>query len=163
MKPKKFFSYLGIAILIAGVAIWGIISNYYERQEIINGNTNPIAEVVMYKNAGCQCCDKWADYLERNGYSVTINESTAMASFKEQQNVPPAMGSCHTALIDGYVVEGHVPIEDINRLLANRPEAVGIAAPGMPASSPGMNTALNEPYDVYLFDREGNTYLFASH
>lgn len=163
MKPTKFFTYLGIATLIAGVAIWNIISNYYERQEKMNGNAIPAGEVVMYKNPGCECCDKWAAYLERNGYNVTINESTVLASFKNEQNVPQAMGSCHTALIDGYVVEGHVPVEDINRMLTNRPDAVGIAAPGMPASSPGMNTALNKPYDVYLFDSEGNTALFASH
>lgn len=160
MKPKTFFISISVLIFAAGVTIWMIIDNYYEHRANMNPNA---VEITMYKNAGCQCCDKWAGYLERNGYSVTINESAAMTSFKEEQNVPPAMSSCHTALIDGYVVEGHVPVEDINRMLASRPEAIGIAAPGMPASSPGMNTALNEPYDVYLFDREGNTALFASH
>lgn len=160
MKPKTFVISASIAVAVAGIIIWNIIDNYYERQE----NRSPaITEITMYKNPGCQCCDKWATYLERNGFEVTVHESANLTAVKEQHGVPGEMSSCHTALIGNYVVEGHVPAGDINRLINEEMPVKGIAAPGMPASSPGMNTALNEPFDVYLFDSNGNTQIFARH
>lgn len=164
MKPSRFFTYAGIAILAAAGAIWYIISDYYARQEAQNMTQGvQTSEVVMYKNPGCQCCEKWADYLERNNYSVEVHEASNIGSLKKENGVPADMSSCHTALIGGYVVEGHVPVEDIQRMLAEQPEAIGIAAPGMPASSPGMNTALNQPYNVYLFNKQGYSKLYAKH
>jgi len=159
MKPRNFFILLGVLFTVAGVLIWNIISNYNDRQENKSSNAQ---EVVMYKNPGCQCCQKWANYLRQHGYKVSVNEPDNMPAIKAKYHVPQDMQSCHTAIINGYVVEGHVPIQDINQLLQKHPAVVGIAAPGMPASSPGMNTALNEPYNVYLFSGNGST-LFRQH
>lgn len=160
MQVKTYLIFTGIAVTIAGVAIWNIIDNYYGRQE---ASTPASADVVMYKNPGCQCCDKWAEYMQGAGYSVAVQEADDIYSIKTTYGVPASMSSCHTAVIDGYVVEGHVPLVDLNRLLSERPNAIGLAAPGMPASSPGMNTALNEPYEVYLIDSMGAGSLYARH
>lgn len=101
--------------------------------------------------------------MQRNGYSVSVIESQNLLSVKAEHGIPREMGACHTALIDGYVIEGHVPAGDIKRLLNEGPDVVGLAVSGMPASSPGMNTALNQPYEVSLFDRQGNTTVYAKH
>jgi len=153
MKSKNFLIFLGVLLTVAGVLIWNIINNYYEQQQKPSLNTE---EVVMYKNPGCECCEKWADYMRHNGYQVTVHEAQNMPATKAKYGVPQNMQSCHTALLGGYVIEGHVPIADINRLLKEQPKVWGIAAPGMPASSPGMNTALNQPYTVYLFSDNGS-------
>lgn len=162
MNQKRVLILTLIAIVTTGLIFWLGSSDEKDSQsdvDVIADGT----EVVMYKNFGCQCCDKWADYLQRHGFNVTAEESMNLNGFKNEKKVPGNMRSCHTALVDGYVVEGHVPVEDINRLLSESPQVIGITAPGMPASSPGMNTDLNEPYSVYRFDAEGNTALFASH
>ncbi|MGD8428603.1 MAG: DUF411 domain-containing protein [Balneolaceae bacterium] len=159
MKTKNFLIFLGVILTVAGILIWNIISNYYERQETAPQKTT---EVVMYKNPGCECCDKWASYMQQHGYKVSVNQSQNMPALKTKYGVPGNMESCHTALIGGYIIEGHVPIEDINRLLKEQPAVIGIAAPGMPASSPGMNTAFNKPYNVYLFNDSGSK-IYARH
>lgn len=160
MKPSRFFTYVFFLLLAAGGAIWYIISDYYARQEA--GSTNS-ADIVMYKNPGCECCNKWASYMQRNGYSISVIASQNLQGVKAEYGIPREMGACHTALIDGYVIEGHVPAGDIKRLRNERPDAVGLAVPGMPASSPGMNTALNQPYEVFLIDRQGNTTVYSKH
>ncbi|MAO65105.1 MAG: hypothetical protein CL666_08905 [Balneola sp.] len=111
---------------------------------------DPIS-VTMYKNPNCQCCSKWATYLENNGFSVEEIPTDTLASVKKQKGVPDQLGACHTALIDGYVVEGHVPVGAINKLLNERPETKGIAVPGMPAESPGMAENPGS-VDVYFFN-----------
>lgn len=160
MKPRKFFTYASLIILAAGGAIWYIVSDYYARPDT---NSNAKADIVMYKNAGCQCCDKWAQYMEGSGYSVKTVADQNLYAIKSQEGIPQDMGACHTALIGDYVVEGHVPAEDVMRLLREQPDAKGLIVPGMPASSPGMNTALNEPYKVYLLKNDGSTEVYAQH
>lgn len=165
MKMNRFLAYAALIILVAGGAIWYKIDDYYSRQQSESVSaTTPAAEVVMYKNPGCQCCDKWAEYMEGYGYDVsTVESQEKLYSVKQNQGIPQDMGSCHTALLGDYVIEGHVPVQDIQRLLSERPDAIGLAAPGMPASSPGMNTALNEPYKVYLMHKDGSTEVYAQH
>lgn len=160
MKPSRFFTYASLVILLAGGAVWYIISDYYARQ---NSQSSSKAEVVMYKNPGCECCDKWASYVEGSGYSVKTVEAENLYAIKADQGIPQNMGACHTAIAGDYVIEGHVPAEDIMRLFREKPDAAGLVVPGMPASSPGMNTALNKPYDVYLLKNDGSTEVFASH
>jgi len=159
MNFKTYFLFTFIA-LVSGAIIWTFIDNNSEHSESEQPET---ADVIMYKNPGCQCCDKWAEYMQGAVFSVAVQEAGDIYSIKKSRGIPDAMSSCHTALIDGYVVEGHVPLQDINRLLAERPNAIGLAAPGMPASAPGMNTALNEPYAVYLIDSTGTESLYARH
>ena len=160
MKTNRFLAYASLVILLAGGAIWYIISDYYEHQE---NAASRKADIVMYKNDGCQCCDKWAQYMQGSGYSVENVTAENLYAIKADQGVPRDMGSCHTAIVGDYVVEGHVPAEDVMRLLREQPDARGLVVPGMPASSPGMNTALNEPFKVYLIKNDGSTEVYAQH
>lgn len=159
MKPSRFFAYASAIVILAAGAIWYIVSDYNARQN----SPTAKADVVMYKNAGCQCCDKWASYMQGSGYSVEIVEAQNLAAIKADQGIPQNMGACHTALVGDYVVEGHVPAEDIMRLQKEAPDAQGLVVPGMPASSPGMNTALGEPFEVYLLKNDGSTEVYARH
>jgi hypothetical protein len=98
------------------------------------------ASIEVWKSATCECCGAWVKHLEANGFTVKVNaaEPSALASLKRQAGIGDKLASCHTALIDGYVIEGHVPGTDIKRLVAERPQAIGLAVPGMPVGSPGM-------------------------
>lgn len=122
---------------------------------------------TMWKDPGCGCCSAWASRVEAAfGRKLAVVKSPNMAGVKAAQGVPASLQSCHTALIDGVVVEGHVPPEDIKRLLAERPAGVkGLAVPGMPAGSPGMDVGHNhrQPYQVMAFDAAGKATVFASH
>ena len=105
----------------------------------------------------------WVTHLEENGFMVKATDVPNINSIKQEVWVPGRVGSCHTAIIDGYVIEGHVPAEDILRLLADRPPVKGIAVPGMPMGSPGMEGPNPQPYDVIAFDENGELTHFASH
>jgi hypothetical protein len=103
--------------------------------------------------------------MEDNGYQVKVEESRDLSATKNQYEVPPQLQSCHTAIVDGYVIEGHVPVADIERLLDERPDIAGLAVPGMPVGSPGMEVegAAPQPFDVIAFDKAGNIQIFASY
>src|SRR6188508_227244 len=109
-------------------------------------------KIDVYKSATCGCCAKWVDHLRAHGFTVTSTDMDDMDAVKTKYKVPPEAQSCHTAIVDGYVIEGHVPASDIQRLLKERPKVVGVAAPGMPAGSPGMDIPGSPPYDVVTFD-----------
>ena len=124
--------------------------------------------LTVYKTPTCGCCAAWASYMEREGFRVETRDLPSLAAVKDSLGVPADLGSCHTGVVDGYVVEGHVPAESVRRMLAERPDARGLAVPGMPIGSPGMEQGdLRQPYDVLLvgeggeaavYDRvEGNT------
>jgi len=121
-------------------------------------------EVVVYKSSTCGCCRQWVDYLISRGYHVTAKDldDAGLARLKADLGVGRAVSSCHTATIAGYVIEGHVPAADIERLLRERPKVLGLAAPGMPGGAPGMDTS-KDPYDVLTFDAKGTTTVFAKH
>jgi hypothetical protein len=121
-------------------------------------------EVTLHKDPGCGCCGQWAEHMRANGFTVKEIDTNAMAEVKRAAGVPQALGSCHTARVGGYVIEGHVPAADVRRLLAERPKVVGLAAPGMPMGSPGMEGPYpSDRYDVVSFDADGNARVFASH
>jgi len=122
--------------------------------------------IEVRKTNGCGCCLAWMEHLEENGFAPTGQDMFAglLVRFKLDNGVPPRMVSCHTALVDGYVIEGHVPASDIRRLLAERPDAVGLAVPEMPLGSPGMDQGRwREAYDVFLIRNDGSTEVFASY
>lgn len=125
------------------------------------GAETPVVEV--YKSPTCGCCGMWVAHLESNGFQVRSIDVRSMTPVRRQAGVPRGVASCHTALVDGYVVEGHVPAEDIRRLLAERPDVAGIGVPGMPIGSPGMEGPNPQPYDVLAFDEDGSLTHFASH
>jgi hypothetical protein len=122
--------------------------------------------IEVWKSATCKCCGNWVKHLEANGFAVTVNSATpsALEALKRQAGIPDKLASCHTAKIDGYVIEGHVPASDIERLVAEHPDAVGLTVPGMPVGSPGMEQGAEfEPYDVLLINKDGSTEVFAKH
>ncbi|MFO8151971.1 DUF411 domain-containing protein [Thioalkalivibrio sp.] len=118
-------------------------------------------EITVYKTPTCGCCTKWVDHLQENGLEVKSVDVRSLNRIKALAGVSPELASCHTAMVDGYVIEGHVPAEDIKRLLAERPEVRGLTVPGMPHGSPGMETGRQDAYQVLTFDADGNTGVFA--
>jgi hypothetical protein len=106
---------------------------------------------TVHKNPWCGCCLAWVAHLERHGFAVTVVDVEDLAPLKQKLGVPVHLASCHTAEIDGYTIEGHVPAEAIHRLLDERPAVAGLAVPGMPAGSPGMESDMPEAYDVIAF------------
>lgn len=116
--------------------------------------------VTVYKSPTCGCCNKWIEHLEANGYDVVAHDVRDLNAVKRQLGIAPALASCHTAIVDDYLVEGHVPADVIGRLLEERPAIAGIAVPGMPMGSPGMEGPYSEPYDVLAFDRAGKISVF---
>ena len=115
--------------------------------------------VEVWKDPSCGCCREWIAHLEREGFAV-VSHDTGNVPARRRLGMPTKYGSCHTATVGGYVIEGHVPAEDIRRLLAQRPDALGLAVPGMPVGSPGMDGAIyggrRDPYDVLLIRRDGS-------
>jgi len=119
--------------------------------------------VTMYKNEGCMCCTRWAEHMNKEGFYVTEEISRQLGAIKSEQGITNELASCHTAMIDGYVVEGHVPSADVQRLLEERPDAIGLSVPGMPEGSPGMEGPNPNPYDVLLINSDGSTSVFSSY
>lgn len=120
------------------------------------------ASLVVYRDPSCGCCGAWVDHVRAAGFAVSIEEVDDTAPVRRRLGLDPRFGSCHTATVAGYVIEGHVPAEQIERLLAARPDALGLAVPGMPIGSPGMEMdGRAEPYDVLLVDRRGQATVFA--
>ncbi|MFV1878048.1 MULTISPECIES: DUF411 domain-containing protein [Nioella] len=122
--------------------------------------------IEVYKTNGCGCCLAWMEHLEENDFAPTGQDMFAglLVRFKLENGVPQRMISCHTGLVDGYVIEGHVPATEIRRLLEERPDAIGLAVPGMPLGSPGMDQSRRaDAYDVFLINRDGSTEIFASY
>jgi hypothetical protein len=119
--------------------------------------------ITVYKSPTCGCCGKWIEHLEADGFAVEAIDVENVGQIKKKNGVPAELASCHTALVDGYVIEGHVPAEDVKRLLEERPEITGLAVPMMPIGSPGMEGPNPEPYEVIAFTEEGSAYTYASH
>jgi hypothetical protein len=119
--------------------------------------------VKVFKSRTCECCGNWVRHLEANGFAVEVNDVPDVDRVKQEHHVPARLGSCHTALVGGYFIEGHVPAEDVKRLLKERPRIAGLALPGMPIGSPGMEGPDPQPYDVLAVDAKGDTKVFASH
>ena len=121
--------------------------------------------VVVHKNANCGCCHLWVEHMQQAGFQVEVRDVDNLEPVKTRVGVPPGKGSCHTAEIDGYFVEGHVPADDIKRLLAERPDAKGLTVPGMPMGSPGMEVPDGriQPYTVELVQSDGSTTTFAQY
>jgi hypothetical protein len=141
------------------------------RGDARNAQTSAVEEnvtlplVTVYKTPTCGCCVAWAEYMEDEGFTVRQVDVATTADVRNRLGVPSSLGSCHTAVVGDYVVEGHVPAEDVKRLLRDRPDATGIAVPGMPLGSPGMEVPGREPqpYEVLLFASDGRVAVFSRH
>jgi hypothetical protein len=120
--------------------------------------------VQVYKSAQCGCCGAWVDHMRAAGFTVNVTEVDDTAVARKRHGIPERLGSCHTATVGGYAVEGHVPAAEVKRLLAQKPDAVGLAVPGMPTGSPGMEMgARQDPYQVLLVGKNGRDTVFASY
>lgn len=128
---------------------------------LLVGQSKP--SVVVYKDPSCGCCAKWVDHLKANGFAVSVKETGNMADIKARYHVADRLQSCHTAVAGGYVIEGHVPADDVKRLLATKPKIRGLTIPGMPASAPGMDMTPYQSFTVLAFDAAGKTSVFAKH
>ena len=134
--------------------------------------TQPMAEdqsqptvIKVYKSPGWGCCGDWIKHLEDNGLIVEAENTSRASEIKAQHNIPVHLQSCHTAIVGGYVVEGHVPTEEVKRLLKEKPDIIGLSVPGMPVGSQGMEmpNGATEPYKVLSFDKFGNVKVFATY
>src|SRR2546430_10942573 len=119
--------------------------------------------ITVYKDPSCGCCKNWVEYLVKHGYQVDAKDTPDMPAIKRTLGVPAGLTACHTAVVNGYLIEGHVSAEDIDRLLAQKPKIAGLAVPGMPAGSPGMDGPRTKGYQVLAFDKNGKTTVFATH
>ena len=125
-------------------------------------------EITVFKSPTCGCCKEWVEHLRQHAkgtaFSVTAKDTSDVSGVKRTARVPEALHSCHTAFVNGYVIEGHVPADDIQRLITQKPNVAGIAVAGMPAGSPGMEMgSRKDPYDVVAFKRDGSTSVYAKH
>ena len=121
--------------------------------------------LAVYKSPTCGCCEGWVTHMRRAGFTVAVHVVADPGTVRRARGLPDTLASCHTGMIDDYAIEGHVPAADVVRLLAERPEAVGLAVPGMPMGSPGMETpdGRKQPFDTLLVLRSGQTRVFARH
>lgn len=160
MKRRQRARYLLTAAVLFIVAAGTVIT--------LNLSTSPDAppgasDMIVYKHPQCGCCTAWTRYIQDAGFDVTVRSETDTRRRWARHDVPQPLGSCHTALIDGYIIEGHVPVEDIRRLLKERPDAAGLVLPGMPIGSPGMEGQNPEAFDVLLLRHDGGTEVYAHH
>lgn len=119
-------------------------------------------EIEVYKRPTCSCCAKWIEHLQANGFTPKVYETPKLDPINDKFNVPQKLRSCHTALIDGYVIEGHVPADLIRKIIKERPDAIGLTVPSMAPGSPGMEGAFKTSYSVLLMKRDGGTSLYAN-
>jgi hypothetical protein len=158
LLPRRQFLRLGTAAAVASAAgAWPLAG--------VNADTGTLS-IVVHKTPTCGCCGLWIEHLESAGFEVDArnHDAQALDDIKRSLGIPRELWSCHTGVADGYVVEGHIPAGDVRRLLSERPDGIGIAVPGMPIGSPGMEVGdRRDPYDVILFGDDGLRRVFASH
>ena len=122
----------------------------------------PKPRMRIYKSPTCGCCKEWVKHVKNGGFDVDVVDVDDVTPFKTKYGVPTDLQSCHTGIVDGYVFEGHVPVDLVKKVLREKPKAIGLAVPGMPMGSPGMEMgAHKEAYNVMLFDRAGKTKIYA--
>jgi hypothetical protein len=156
MERRRFLARM------AGLAAVGVTGRRLWAQ--LPGTSIPIP-ITVYKSSTCGCCTKWVDHIRTNGFAPVVHDEEEMEALKNKLKVPEGVRSCHTAQVDGYLIEGHVPASDIHRLLAERPKTAGLAVPGMPSLAPGMAPPGEKPrdYAVVSFQPDGSTRLFTQH
>ncbi|MSR07147.1 MAG: DUF411 domain-containing protein [Gemmatimonadetes bacterium] len=153
MTRSRLAALSGLAILFLALAALAALARPAGRPQGL--------AVVVYKSPTCGCCAKWVDYMKAQGYQVTVHDMDDVDPIKDQQHVPGDLRSCHTALVGGYVIEGHVPADLIQKLIKEKSTLAGLAVPGMVAGSPGMDGGAKEAYDVVSFDKSGKTGVYA--
>ena len=151
-KSPLVWVVMGLALVIASITVYGL--NHQGRAQA--------TEITVYKSPTCGCCKKWVSHLQNAGFKVRAINRTDLNRIKAASGVRPEYASCHTAIVDGYVIEGHVPADLVARLLKEKPDIKGLAVPGMPMGSPGMEGPRRDPYQVLAFDEQGNLSVYAN-
>jgi hypothetical protein len=152
---------VGLALVVGGLSF--ALRGAPATDVVITADPS-LPTVTVWKSPTCGCCAGWVDHLRESGFAVEVVNVENLAPIKAEHGVGTSLQSCHTARVDGYTIEGHVPAEDIRRLLERRPAVAGLAVPGMPIGSPGMEAGdVRERYDVLTFDRAGATTVWATH
>ncbi len=147
-----------LALFIIGlIAVAGCASQKTNGNNKISGKATDGAAATIFKSSGCGCCGVYSQYMEKRGFNVQVVDTEDLDSIKGKYKVPVSMQSCHTTVIENYFVEGHVPAEAIEKLLAEKPDIAGIAMPGMPSGSPGMPGSKRGPFMVYAVNKDGST------
>ncbi len=156
---------VALALLLGGCSAVGSAGSAAGGQAAAGSAAVALPLMTVHKHPTCGCCSVWIEHVREAGFMVEARDREDMASVKDAAGVPPALASCHTAQVGGYFIEGHVPAEDIARLLRERPEARGLAVPGMPLGSPGMEhpEGIAHPYAVMLVLADGSTREFSRH
>jgi hypothetical protein len=144
--------WIGLALVVVVVSVAAMAAQ--SRKQVVE----------VFKSPTCGCCALWVKHLQQNGFDAKVTETEDLAPIKTKLGVPARAQSCHTATVGGYTLEGHVPAAEVQRLLRERPAIRGLAVPGMPFGSPGMEAgSTKQPYDVLAFDQKGGTKVFASY
>lgn len=161
----KISNISSVALLLASVTACQPESSAPTNNHLEANATSHNAEVTVYKSSTCGCCKEWVTYLEEEGYQVVAIDHDDMDSIKAKFGLPdPKLHSCHTAIVDGYIIEGHVPANDIERLLNEKPTDIkGLSAPGMPMMSPGMASRTPKDYAVLSFSGSGDTQIYSQY
>ncbi|MEA2723203.1 MAG: hypothetical protein QOH59_974 [Gemmatimonadales bacterium] len=162
MSDMRTMQRRGFLAKLAGLAAVGVAGPRLWAQ--LPGGMAP-TPITVYKSSTCGCCTKWVDHLRANGFAPVVHDREEMEALKDEMGVPQGVRSCHTGIVDKYLIEGHVPASDIRRLLAERPKAAGLAVPEMPPLTPGMAPEGVKPkdFDVVSFQSDGSTKVFARH
>ena len=151
MKVLNIFLALGLLVSNAGI-----------KSETLSAGK--LVDIVVYRSPTCDCCGKWLEHLKKNNFNVNDIVTDDVEAIKHKYGVSEAMASCHTAIVGGYVIEGHVPANDIMKLLKTKPKIVGIAVPGMPSGTPGMEMSdRKDSYNVMSLDKENHFEIFHSY
>ena len=151
-----------LGVLIVVTSAWSHGGHHGGSASLDSGPRGSGPDVHLYREASCRCCTKWGNVLATNGFNVIDHVSDDLTSLKQSEGVPRELASCHTAFVEGYVLEGHVPVASIQRLLREMPEITGLAVPGMPIGSPGMEVAgeAGDRYEVIALQGEGQQTIF---
>ena len=149
-------------IRFAGVALLGSLVS--ASAPTLGEASAPKPHITVFKDPNCGCCKSWVEHLRKHGFDVAVRDTSDLSGAKRTGRVPEQLRSCHTAFVNGYVVEGHVPAADIQRMLQEKPKVMGLAVAGMPAGSPGMEMGSRiDTYEVIAFNRDGTTRVYARH
>ncbi len=166
MSPSRLKIVAAAMVAAGALTAVAVVSTAPATAAAAPGVETPVAApvITVYKSPTCGCCKQWVSHVEKAGFRVDVKDMDDMATVKADAGVPASVQSCHTAIVDGYAIEGHVPADVIQRLLKERPKIAGIAVPGMPVGSPGMEVPGRpaDKYDVVTFDRKGKTGVYTS-
>ncbi|WP_427160409.1 DUF411 domain-containing protein [Aliinostoc sp. HNIBRCY26] len=152
-----------LSFLVVIMIMMGLITGTTASSAIAETLVTP--QVKVYRSPSCSCCGNWLDHIQKQGFKIQADIKTDdIDAIKEKYNLPPELASCHTAIIDGYVMEGHIPADDIKRFLQQKPQLAGLAVPGMPVGSPGMELGNEkDSFTVMAFNHKGETQAFQKH